>query len=74
MESRKFDRSKLRGRMAEKGISQRKMAATMGITLQSLSRKMSNKTRFSTDDIIQISEILGIEPEEIGRYFFTQTV
>ena len=69
-----FDYSKLRGRIVEKGLTQGRLSEELGITPQSFSKKMQNETRFSTDDIIQLSEALEIEPAEIGAYFFTPSV
>lgn len=69
-----FDYRKLRGRIVEMLGNQNKLASMLGISLVSLSRKLNNKVRFSTDDIIVISDILEIPVTEIGVYFFTLKV
>jgi transcriptional regulator with XRE-family HTH domain len=69
-----FDYSKLRGRIVEKGLTQGGLAKMLGISEVSLSKKLKNEIRFSADDIVRISEILEIQPEEIGTYFFTRMV
>ena len=74
MEKNAFDYSKLRGRIVEKGYSQQKLAKILGISMQAFSKKMRNTTRFSSDDIIKLVDVLEIHPEEIGAYFFTLSV
>lgn len=72
MEKRKF--SKLRGLMAEKGLSQVTLAKKLGISSQSVANKFAGKTAFSVKDIMQITEILTIPSEKIGFYFFEKEV
>ena len=69
-----FNFSKLRGRIIELYGSQKRFAEEIGITEQTLSLKMSNKIRFTSDDIICICDLLSIPDEEINVYFFTQKV
>ena len=69
-----FDYSKLRGKIIEKYGSQNVFAAKYGVSVNSLSRKMNNKTRFTSDDIVRISELLEIPKERVGEYFFTPKV
>lgn len=69
-----FDYSKLRGRIVEMGLTQGKIAELLHISEQSLSKKMNNDIRFGAEDVIKISEILEIKPEDIGAYFFTPAV
>ena len=74
MKEPNFDYSKLRGRIVEILGNQNELASILGISLVSLSRKLNNKVRFSTDDIITIAEVLKIPDTEIGIYFFTLKV
>lgn len=74
MKEPNFDYSKLRGRIVEILGNQNELASRLGISLVSLSRKLNNKVRFSTDDIITIAEVLKIPDTEIGIYFFTLKV
>lgn len=74
MEKVFFDFRKLRGRIVEILGNQSVLADKLGVTNVSLSRKLNNKSRFSSDDVINISEILGIPNDEIGVYFFNQKV
>lgn len=69
-----FDYRKLKGRIIEKYGSQLNFADAYGISENTLSLKMHNKVRFTSDDIIAISDMLDIPENEIGSYFFTKQV
>lgn len=69
-----FDFSKLKGRIVEKYGSQAEFAKAFGISENSLSLKMNNKSRFTSDDIIKIADMLDIPQIDVGSYFFTQKV
>ena len=69
-----FDYRKLKGRIVEKYGSQSKFVKEYGISENSFSMKMNNKTRFSSDDIVKMSEMLDIPKEKVGEYFFTEKV
>ena len=62
--------NKLRGRIIERYDTQEKFAQVLGISKNSLSLKMNGKTSFSQDDVVKWCELLGIQTEEIGQYFF----
>lgn len=66
-----FDYQKLKGRIIEKFKSQGEFARVFGCSQNTLSLKLNNKLRFTTDDIITIVELLNIPKYEIGEYFFT---
>lgn len=67
-----FNFNKLRGRIIEKYGTQTAFAKAFGVSQNTFSRKMSNRTRFNTDDIIKIAKMLDIPGSEINEYFFTQ--
>lgn len=69
-----FDYSKLKGRIIEKFGTQTNFVNKFGVSENTFSLKMNNKLRFSTDDIIKISDMLEIDGNEIGSYFFTTKV
>lgn len=69
-----YDYSKLKGRIVEKYGSCGSFSKDLGVSRVILSKKMNNKTRFTSDDISTITELLEIPIEEIGIYFFTQKV
>lgn len=61
---------KLRGKMAEEGVSQIMIAEVLGISQQAMTSKMNNRISFSQKDMVKICKILNIPIEEVGRYFF----
>lgn len=61
---------KLRGRIIEKYESQEKYAEVLGISANSLSKKMTGKTGFSQKDIVLWAGLLNINESEYGKYFF----
>lgn len=69
-----FNYKKLKGRIVEKYGNQSKFAEKFGISEQTMSLKLNNKVRFTSDDIVKATEMLDIVPEEVGTYFFTLEV
>lgn len=69
-----FNYNKLKSKTIEKYGTQREFAKAFGITNIALSRKLNNQSRFSTDDIIVIVDMLDIPENEITEYFFTRIV
>ena len=68
-----FDYSKLRGLMAEKGVTQKALANGIDSSENSISKKL-NGAPFSSSDIAKICNFLGIPNTQIGLYFFTRKV
>ena len=68
-----FDFSKLLGRIVEKFGTRKAFCEKTGIPESALSYRLSNKTRFTMDEIYRIiqPDCLDIAPAEIGIYFFT---
>lgn len=62
--------AKLRGRIVEKFGTQDAFRKKLGISKTAMSKKMTGKTGMSQKDISNWSKLLGIEPEQIGVYFF----
>ena len=52
---------KLRGAMAEKGVSQAELAQLIGISLNSLNRKLNGRTDFTVKEASEIASALDIE-------------
>lgn len=61
---------KLRGRIIEKFGTQEKFAKKIGISENSLSKKMQCKTGISQSDMRLWAELLEIPICEYGEYFF----
>lgn len=62
--------NKLKGRIVEKYGSQGKFAAALGMTENTVSRKMQDKVEFSKDDMVRWAELLDIDSSEFWDYFF----
>lgn len=69
-ENMTYTYSKLKGRIIELYGTQRNFAKKLGISQNSLSKKLTCKTEFSQKDIIKWSNLLGINKDEYGEYFF----
>lgn len=61
---------KLRGRIIEKYGTMAAFAEEIGISQNSLSKKMTGKTGFSQEDIERWSLLLDIQPNEYGPFYF----
>lgn len=66
------DYSKLRGRIKEKELSEKKFANLMGITAPTLSAKFKGTTFFNTEEIKKAVKLLDIPVTEIYTYFFEE--
>ena len=59
----------LRGKMAENGFTQEQLAKAVGISTNSLSRKLLGERQFRLGEVVKICEVLKIDdPRDI---FFT---
>ena len=67
-----YDRSKLRGLIAEKGFSISSLADHIDISRANLNDKMNNKLDFREKDIHALIVILEIK--DIEKYFFKKIV
>ena len=68
------DFSKLVGRIYEKYGSQVAFCKEIGKSADWLSRRLNNKVQFNGNDMILVSEALGIDAREINTYFLTPNV
>ena len=71
---RRYDYSKLRGKIKEKLGTEGIFANKIGRTQNFVSKVFNNGTYFGQEDIARSAEILGIPVNEIGIYFFTSEV
>ena len=62
--------NRLRGRIIEKYGSQAEFSEVLGITKTAMSLKMGGKRGFSQQDIVKWCELLDIDFDEIGYFFF----
>lgn len=59
----------IRGRIAENRTSQKEIALKMGISQQSLSRKLNGKRPFTLKEATKLSDLLSIPPEKRAEIF-----
>ena len=64
------DTKTLNSLIKNKGIRKDAIAMQLGITKQSLSNKINNKTEFKMSEVSEIRVILGIANDEIVPIFF----
>ena len=69
-----YDYSKLRGRIREKLGTEGEFARRIGRSIGYVSQIFNGFKQFSQIDIMKAVEVLEIEPNDIGVYFFTQVV
>lgn len=55
------DKNKLAGAIASKGLTQKKLAEMIGVSKNTISAKINNKSSFNTDEIERICRVLGIK-------------
>ena len=68
-----YDFSRLLNRMERKGISQRKLAASIGISANAFNNKIKGRSFFNAQEIELICDVLAICQADIGMYFFSKT-
>ena len=71
---RRYDYSKLRGRIKEKLGTEREFASRIGRTANYVSKVFQNGTNLAQNDIANGADVLDIPVDEIGVYFFTPEV
>lgn len=71
---RRYDYSKLRGRIKEKLGTEGEFAKRIGRTQNYVSKVFRNATYLGQEDIASGAEALDIPVGEIGTYFFTPEV
>ena len=63
---------KLKGKMAERHLSQAELAKCLGITVQALNDKLNGRSPFILEEVVKITDILSLDdPVDI---FFRPTV
>lgn len=62
--------AKLRGRIVEKYGTISAFCEEIGMSRQGFSKKLSGKVPFTSEQIVEYSQILDIRPKEMCDYFF----
>ena len=60
--------AKLRGRLAERGLTQNEIATMLGVSLTSVNNKLTGKTEFSPKEMKILK--MALDLETIDAYFF----
>ncbi len=63
----------LKAAIVEKGMTQSDVAKKIGISYQSLSDKINNKTNFRVDEVTMLCAVLGIESKR-DKIFFANKI
>ena len=66
-----IDTNKLKSIIVEKGVKNSYLAEKLGISKQSLSNKLNNKTLFSLTEVKGLCEILKISPRDCFNIFLS---
>lgn len=57
--------TQLREALEARGMSQAKLAMTLGVTQMWVQRRLSGATRLTVDDLVAICGALGLDPREL---------
>lgn len=63
-----------RAAVARADVSNRALAAHLGLSEQALYNKMSGKTEFKNSEIVKLAEVLGLSMEDVNLIFFSGSV
>lgn len=66
-----YEYRKLIGRIVEKYGTRKEFAKVLGISENSMSLKLNGKTGLSREDMVRWGELLDIDVNDFGAYFFT---
>ena len=61
---------KIKGKMAEKGLTQSTLAGVIGMAQATLSQKINNQRPMDIQEAYEIQKALEIPDHEFGTYFF----
>lgn len=62
---------KLKGRITELYGTQAAFAKALGLSVNSVSKKLTGKTKFSQSDVEKWAKLLNISKTEYGEFFYT---
>lgn len=62
--------NKLRGKFAERNMSQKQVAAQIGLNPSTMTRKMNGLSEFTRTEIVMISQLLDLTRDELNSVFF----
>ena len=62
--------SKIKGRLAEKGLTQKDVAGALGVSQTTANHFINNTRPMDLDEAEKLAALLCIKPEEFQVYFF----
>ena len=66
--------AKLNWKISEVCGSQARLAKKIGLSEHTVSKKLNQRAEFKASEILKIAQVLGINCQEIGDYFFAENV
>lgn len=64
--------AKVRGRMSELKVTQKDVAAALGIAVPTASQKLNRVRPMNLDEAEKLATLLELEDEQFGEFFFAQ--
>lgn len=66
--------NKIKGRMVELQLTQKDVAASLGLAQATVCQKINNVRPMDLEEAEKLSDLLHIEPENFATYFFATGV
>ena len=63
---------KLKGAIISSGLTQAEVADKMGISATAFSYKVTNKSRFTAEEIVFLRKLLNLSRDEVDDIFFAE--
>lgn len=63
--------NKVRGRLAELGLTQKDVAKTLGVAASTASQKLNRVRPLYLDEAEKLAVLLQLEDSQFGEYFFS---
>jgi DNA-binding Xre family transcriptional regulator len=65
-----FNHTEFKVQLVRNSLTNKELAKEIGMDVSTLFRKLQNDGSFTRSEIVRISEVLKLEPEDIQRIFF----
>lgn len=65
---------KLKGAITASGFTQAEVAEKMGISATAFNNKITNKSRFTANEIVFLKKLLNLSRDEVDAIFFNEEV
>jgi transcriptional regulator with XRE-family HTH domain len=64
--------NKLKGRIVEKGMTQKDLAHMLSLSVSTVSKKLNGESQMTLSEAEEIAKLLEIDNSQFGIYFFAQ--